>query len=294
MNRKLGLSLLLGMSLALGSLQADVIKLERSKELKSVQAKVDSNTYDTVQAKKKALLQEALESLKNTNLALKSLDENKTKAAIDILAKVTGKLDMIVARDPSLELLPVAITQKEFDVIVSKELVKSILFDANKALKNGEVQKARHLLKNLASEIVITTTSIPLATYPASIKVIAPMLDEGKIEEAKTLLKATLSSLVVSEEIIPLPILRATLLLKEAEKLTSNEKRDEKENKKLSSLLEEASYQLEMAELLGYGTQRAYQSIYDQIDIIKEKSSGSKSGKGWFEKIKEKITNLKK
>jgi len=292
MKKKLALSLLIGIGLALGTLQADTLKSGHSKEVESVQIKVNDRVNNTINEKKEELLKEALQSLNNTNLALKYLDENKIKEAADTLANVIGKLDIIIARDPSLKLLPVAVTQKEFDVITTKETVKSILFDANKALKDGEVQKARYLLKNLASEIVITTTSIPLQTYPASIKKIVPMLDEGKIEEAKVLLNATLNSLVVTEQVIPLQILRATLLLEEADVLASNEVRDEGENEKLSFFLEEASYQLEMAELFGYGSQKEYKSIYDHLETIKEKVSDGKSAKGWFDKIKEKIIYL--
>lgn len=292
MKKKLGLSLLIGFSLALGALQADTLKSGHSKEVESVQIKVNDRVNNTINEKKEELLKEALQSLNNTNLALKYLEENKIKEATDTLANVIGKLDIIIARDPSLKLLPVAVTQKEFDVITTKETVKSILFDANKALKDGEVQKARYLLKNLASEIVITTTSIPLQTYPASIKKIVPMLDEGKIGEVKVLLNATLNSLVVTEQIIPLQILRATLLLEEADILASNEVRDE--NEKLSFFLEEASYQLEMAELFGYGSQKEYKSIYDHLETIKEKVSDGKSAKGWFDKVKEKIIYLTK
>lgn len=292
MKKKLGLSLLIGVGLTLGTLQADALVTKQSKEIESVQLKVDDKVENTIKEKKQELLKEALQSLYKTNLALTYLNENKVKEATDTLANVIGKLDLIIARDSSLKLLPVAVTQKEFDVITTKETVKSILFDANKALKDGEVQKARHLLKNLASEIVITTTSIPLLTYPANIKKIAPLLDQGKIEEAKVLLETTLDSLVVTEQIIPLQILKATLLLEEADYLTSNEKRDEKENEKLSYLLEEASYQLEMAELFGYGSQKDYKSIYDHLEAIKEKTFEGKSGKGWYDKLKEKITHL--
>ncbi len=291
---KFGLSLILASTLLWGNLHGDVVKKEVSKEIKSVQNKVELKAKDSIESKQKELLSEALESLKNSHLALKALDENKTKEAEDLLTKVTGQLDLLIAKDPAMTLLPVAVSQKVLDVIVDKESVKSILFDANKALKNGEVQKARYLLKDLASEIIISTTAIPLATYPAAIKSIAPLIDAGKIEEAKEILESTLNSLVVSEQVIPLPILRASLLLKKAEKLAENNKRKKEESEELALLLKESKYQLEMAELLGYGTQKEYQPIYDEIEKITKKSEGSKSGKGWFEALKEKIMHLSK
>ncbi len=294
MKNRLGLSLLLVSTLALGNLSADVVKKEASKEVKSVQNKVELKAKDSLKSKQKEMLKEALESLKDTHIALKALDENKTKKAEDLLAKVTGKLDLLMAKDPAMTLLPVAVSEKKLDVIVDKETIKSILFDANKALKAGRVQEARYLLKDLASEIVISTTSIPLATYPEAIKSIAPLIDAGKIDEAKATLEATLNSLVVSQQVIALPILRASLMLKQAEKLAEKKKRHKEESQELTLLLKEAKYQLEMAELLGYGTQKEYQPIYDEIAKIKEKSSDNKGGKGWFTKLKEKMKHLAK
>ena len=292
MNKKL--SILLGATLLVAGLNLNAQDQAQSKEVKAVQKKVEKSTNKSVDDKRQKMMKEAIETINQTVLALKALDDGKKKEAIDILAKVSGKIDLIVARDPALTLLPVSISQKQIDVLVTKDMIKSLLYDATKALKDGRVQEARHMLKNLASEIVITTTSIPLATYPNDIKAIAPLIDEGKIDEAKVALQAVLNSLVVSEQIIPLPILRATFLLKNAEDLTQKAKRDKKENEDLSKLLAEATYQLEMAELLGYGSEDDFAAIYKQIDIIKAKTANNKSGKGWFDKVKEKISNLTK
>jgi hypothetical protein len=271
---------------------ADVQK--QSKEVKSVQNKVEKTTNKSIDEKRTKMMKEAIETIEQTAKALRFLDEDKKKEALDTLAKVSGKIDLIVARDPSLKLLPISVTQKQYDLLVTKDMIKSLLYDATKALKDGRVQEARYMLKNLASEIVITTTSIPLATYPSDIKAVAPLIDEGKIDEAKVALQSILNSLVVTQNVIPLPILRATFLLQEAEKLAQTKKRDDKQIKELDSFLKEASYQLEMAELLGYGTKDQFEEIYKQIDIIKSKTQGNKSGKGWFDTIKEKISKLTK
>jgi len=292
MNRKL--SILLSTSLLFGALNLSAKTNEQSKELKLVQKSVQKSTNKNLTAKRQEMMKEAIDTIHQTALALKALDNNKPKEAIDILAKVTGKIDMIVARDPNLKLLPISITQKQMDVLVTKEMIKSLLYDATKALKEGRVQDARHMLANLGSEIIITTTSIPLATYPTDIKAIAPLIDKGKIDEAKIALQDVLNSMVVSEQIIPLPILRASYLLVDAEKLASKSKRDKKENQKLSTLLKEARYQLQMGELLGYGTKEQFKDIYHQIDMIKAKTANNHSGNGWFDKIKSKISKLVK
>jgi hypothetical protein len=108
----------------------------------------------------------------------------------------------------------------------------------------------------LASEIVIAVTNIPLASYPAAVKAVVPLIDQGKIEEAKAALQLALSTLVETLSVIPLPILRAKLLVKRAEPLTEDGQRSEASNERLQTLLNEARQQLEMAELLGYGKRR--------------------------------------
>jgi hypothetical protein len=47
------------------------------------------------------------------------------------------------------------------------------------------VQKARVLIRDLASEIIISVVSIPLQTYPDAIKAVAPLIDRGKIRPAQ-------------------------------------------------------------------------------------------------------------
>jgi len=98
-------------------------------------------------------------------------------------------------------------------------------------------------------------TSIPLATYPQTIKAVAPLIDAGKIVEAKNALQATLNTLVITDQVISLPVIRAQIFLKDAD-------------------------------LLGYGDKAAFKPIYEQLDQIEKKTVGNKSGKGWFDKIK--------
>ncbi|MGS8570856.1 YfdX family protein, partial [Salmonella enterica subsp. enterica serovar Braenderup] len=60
-------------------------------------------------------------------------------------------------------------------------------------------------------------TNIPLASYPAAVKAVVPLIDQGKIEEAKAALQSALNTLVEERSVLPLPVLRAKLLLKRAE-----------------------------------------------------------------------------
>ena len=133
-------------------------------------------------------------------------------------------------------------------------------------------------------------TNIPLATYPAAIKTIAPLIDAGKIDEAKTALQTALNTLVIQSFITPLPKIRAEAMLGEAEKLAEKSDRKDEENKKLKDLVESARRELQLGEALGYGNKNDYQPLYAQLDEIQKKTEGGKSGKGFFDKIKESLS----
>lgn len=266
---------------------------EKSAAAESVQPQIDTKASDQAVERRTKLEADAIAALNETRKALRALDEKKTDEALTALEKVTGKLELIVARDPGLALAPVEVSVTTYDLLADLDTIELIIDRALDHLEDGEIQQARPLVANLASEIVIETTSIPLATYPAAIKAIAPLVDDGRIEEAITGLQAALNTLVVTtDKVIPLPRLRAEQLLKNAEKLAEDQERTEMENETLSGLLTEVRNQLKMAELLGYGTKKSLAPMYEQLDEIEEKTAGGKSGKGWFDKIRQQLSEL--
>jgi len=265
---------------------------EQTEVGKSVQPQVDAKATEQAAEKRKKITADAIAAVAETRNALKLLDEKKADEALAALERVTGKLELILARDPKLALAPVDVEVITFDLIAKLDTIKAVIKEAEDYLEDGEVQKARRLVANLASEIQIRTTSIPLATYPGAIKAVAPLIDAGKVDEAKVALQAALNTLVVTTDVIPLPVLRAETLLRNAEALAENKERTDKDNKTLANQLAEARNQLKMAELLGYGNKKAFKPMYEQIDQIEEKTADGKSGKGWFDKIKQQLSDL--
>jgi hypothetical protein len=265
----------------------------QSPTTQSVQAEVDDNTSDKVDEKRKEILADASVAIDETRKALQALDEGNTEEALAALEMATGKLELILVRDPALSLAPVDVRVVTHDLLASPDTVKAIIHDAENYLEDGEIQKARPLVANLASEIVISSTSIPLATYPAAIKAIVPLIDEGRLDEARAGLQAALNTLVVTtDEVIPLPVVRAQQLLMKAESLAENQERTVKENENLTDMLAAARVQLNMAELLGYGSKKSFMPLYEQLDMIEDKIAGGKGGKGWFDKIKQQVLEL--
>lgn len=255
-------------------------------------AQIEQDTQDQTAEKRKEIMAEAVSALRETHNALKALDEDKTKDALSALEKATGKLEIILARDPGLALAPTGVNAVTHDIWGSLKAVNKAREDAEDLLEDGKVQDARRLLKGLASETVISTTNLPLATYPAAIKSAVKLIDAGKTEEAKAVLQTALNTLIVTQQVIPLPVVMAETLLDEAETLAENKERTEEEGKRLSGLLSAAETEIQFAQALGYGEKKDFEDFYKEIKTIREKTSDGQSGFGFFDKIKGFMTSM--
>ncbi len=273
------------MAMAEGQKVGQAVKApQQNKDHQTSQHKKAHN--DKAAAKRKEIVSEAVTAIRETQNALKALDNGKAKDALKALEVATGKLQVILARDPKLALAPLAVNTVTHDVLVDVTAVKVLKKAALFALQKGQLQTARRLIRDLASETVIKVANIPLVTYPAAIKEAVKRIDAGKTEEAKMVLQSALDTLVVTETIIPLPVVSAEYLLVSAEKLAKQKKRTDKDNAALTKLLVAADKELKLAEALGYGTAKDFKNLYAEMDKIRAKTSDGKSGTGFFAKIK--------
>ncbi len=259
---------------------------------KVLESEVRSQADESINQKRKEIIDEAVAAVTETKTALKALEEKKTKDALAALERATGKLNIVLAREPKLSLAPVEVEVIAHDIYTTVDAIKKARKQAEDYLEDGQVQKARMLLRDLASELNISVVSLPLKTYPAAIAAVTPLIDQGKIEDAKLALEAALNTLVITDHIIALPILRADMKLAKADALAQKEGRSEEDNKNLSKLLNEAREQLKFAEALGYGTKKDHKMLYSEIDSIESKTKGGKSGKGFFANVKEHLSEL--
>jgi len=254
---------------------------------KAAQPQVDDKAAREADKKRAELTQDAITALTKTQEALTLLDANKTKEALAALELASGKLELA-----KLALAPVDVRVITHDIHANVESVKKAVKLSRELLGDGEVQKARPIVANLASEIVIQTDNLPMATYPAAIKSAARLIDSGKIDNAKAELARALNTLVVTSVAFPLPVLRAEAAMAKAEKLAETDRRDAKQNEELSTLLSSVRTEIEMAQILGYGKKADFKPIFDQVKSIEQKSAGGKSGKGWFDELKTRIQKL--
>ena len=253
-----------------------------------------STTKNKVFAEKKPqLVTEAAEAVSGTQKAVEALEKNDPKTALSILQTVSGKLDIILAKDPALALVPADFETDVFDFAGDSKVIKQEIKKADDLLDSGKIQDARQILLELASEISITITNIPVGSFPAAIKEAVALIDAGKTQEATNTLNAVLDTLVKTTEIIPLPILNAEALLNQASEMEN--KKDlskEKSREEVMKLTNEAKNELNRAELLGYGSADDYKTLYTTIDDIKETLHSEKSQTTW-EKVKHTLSELK-
>ena len=255
---------------------------------------VRSQAEHEISQQRKKIIDEALPAILETKNAIKALEEKKSQDALNALERATGKLNIMLARDPKLKLAPINVDVSTQDLYTTVDQIKKDRKQAEKYLEDGEVYKARMLIRGLASEIVISVSSIPLKTYAVAITAVVPLIDQGKTEEAKAALQAALNTLVVTEHIIPLPLVRAAENLLKAEALAQKDTRSEEDNTALAKQLNEARAQLKLSELLGYGTKNDYKRFYAEIEQIEEKTKGGKSAKGLFGPVNKYLSDLRR
>jgi hypothetical protein len=246
-----------------------------------------------IKSELKKTMSEATAAVGETKKALCALEQGSADEALKALEVATGKLELILARDAGLALAPVDVTAVTHDLVADLATVEGAIEAAEDYLEDGRVQRARSLLSNLASEIVLRTTNIPLAAYRDAIKAVTPLIDQGKVDTARNALQAALNTLVVpTEDIIPLPVVRAEIQIENAEARAEGEERAGGEDARLAELLKEARRQLKMAEVLGYGKKESFQPMYTQLDEIAAKAAAGKGREGWFDRIKEQNSQL--
>ena len=243
--------------------------------------------------KAQTIVGEAAEIGAETQKAIVALGKNDDKGATTLLKGVSIKLDALLAKNPDMAYVPASVETDVYDFNGTNQDITNGINEAKNLLKQGKLQIARNILAGMASEIQVTTTSIPLGTYPAAIKQVIPLIDSGKTDQAVVDLNSVLDMLVVTTDVMPLPVLRAEELLTIAANL---EHRDdlsqEKSREEIRKFTDAAKDQLERAKLLGYGDKDSYKSLYTEIDAIHKTLFSEKSAITW-QKVKDELAQFK-
>ena len=173
------------------------------KDRTGIQKDIKKGQHDQAAEKRQEIFEEATAAINETKKALNALDEKNKEEALAALEQASGKLTIILGRDPELALAPADVNMITVDILADIKEVEELRDEIKEALDDGRLQEARHLINDLASETVISVASIPLATYPAAIKETAKLIDENKLEDAKQALLNALDTIVITDTIFP-------------------------------------------------------------------------------------------
>jgi len=258
-----------------------------SENKKAVAQNVENAQNDYVDQRIEKIAQEAVESVKLIADVIELVEEKNKDKALEEIANILGKLEVLIARDPNLQLVPVDVSEEVIDYNGSVEDVEVVKLEVVSLIKRGEVQLARDLMLNLASELDIYVTALPIGSYPIILKAIVPLIEQEKYEEAKKFLIEALETLVIEKIVIPLPILRAEQAIIKANELAN---KDNPNKDELNELLAYAKEQLKLAEALGYKAD--YKDLFEEIEKLETILKGDESTKDIFKALKEKLSSI--
>ncbi len=287
------LALVMGMLAAFPAFcgeKADVVK-EKANLKTSAQVSKGAVEKERKKAEhiKEELNKKAVRALADTYKVLDLLEKQKSKEALELLKEVIGELEVILAANKEVSLIPVNTYTIVVDTPLNPDEISKKIAQVERMLKQGDVQGARLLLDTLQSEIDIVIENLPLATYPDAMKLASKYIVDGKLSEARSVLSIALNSMVVKKIVVPIPLVRAADLVEEASKTAKSDR------EQALRYLDEAQKQLRMARVLGYGKDEpeVYKDLQARIDAIKKEVGGKNKAAQMFEELLEKLRQFK-
>lgn len=291
----------LALALALGSVNTQAGQKTAVPDIKSTTAdskklttkKSVSKNKQTLIKTHKQVVKEAADAFLATETALLAIHNKQAQHALAALQIASGNLHLMLARDPSLSLVPIDVEVQIIEGVHDLKTIKKLQDELDDLIDDKRYQDARPIVDSLVDELRVTTVYLPLATYPATIDSIAPLVDAGKWDEAEEKLVAVMNTFVSDEVITPLAIIRAEEKINEAfqiEYTAGSLKQADKD--KITLLIKDAKQHIKIAEALGYASEYEYKPLYDDIDELK-KAIGTDGFKGEWAKIKKSMSALK-
>ncbi len=279
---------LLSSVVALALLGTGAMAAEKSTDSKSVSAAAVRNAKaNAMQAKGDVkIVKEAVEAVQLTQKVLVALNQKKKDEAIKALEKAIGKMEVVMSNPKAPALIPLDASVIVSEFAGSAYDVQNAVITSIALLQKSRVQDARMIVQTLKDEVDLVTINMPLASYPAALKLAAKFLHEDKIDEARKVLATALNTFVEVDVVTPLGILEAQNLIAAASKVAQSDK------KLALAHLEAAKAALKKAKALGYTStsDTTYKMLNDAINKVEDEIRGANKSEGLF---KELIVKLK-
>ncbi len=274
------------LALALAGLSLPALAQDGATALADTSTEANEAARNEALQQSDTVLADALAALEETANALKALEADKPDEATAALERAIGKLEVTLAANPGLALAPVNVASSITDIQASPSEITALRQEALRLMKDHQLQLARRLVTGLASEVTISTTYLPLGTYPLALKSAAALIAGGDTETAIAVLGNALDTLVVIDTALPLPLLTAGMLIDEARKLSEKPDRSDEENARLGALLDAIEAQVAKGEALEYGGAGAFDDIRAELEVVRAATSDGGSGEGLLDKLK--------
>ncbi|MGB5820834.1 MAG: YfdX family protein [Saonia sp.] len=262
-------------------------------EKAQLQEAIDKEIESTLKLSNDKLVIDAAAVIEETKAAMKAIADSSYVDAKKHIETGIGKAEAIVALNPELAFAPLDVSIGMNDVVGDVQTIGLITEKAEDALDDGKVQIARELLQGLQSELNIREYKLPIATYPAALKQALVLAKEEKYTEAVVFLNSALNTIVVEEKTVPLPLLRAERMLQEIESLVQE---DNFKKEDVQTLLDNADYQINFAEALGYGKKdKEFKELHEAIEELEEQmlDDTNTDEQGLVKKLRSKLKKFK-
>ena len=252
---------------------------------------VEKQRNEQKQQAQDTLNPDAMAAIDDTRKAIDAIASGDKDKAMSAIEDATGKINILLARNPATALLPVDVNVGVIDVApLDDKEVKRLIAAAEAAVALHDFPAGRLLLFNLTSELRVRTFNLPLASYPDALKQAARLLDEGKNSDASGILQTALNTLAIVDHVTPVPLILAQAAVGTAQKLRESDKAT------AQALLTAASNQLKRCEELGYISSDSpdYKSLNKEISDLQKQLKGTANTTAPFERLKADIAGLLK
>jgi tetratricopeptide (TPR) repeat protein len=289
MNKSL-ISIVLASMLLGGTVYAkvDENKILSSKKI-AKKAITDAKHNANIQKDEVKIVKEAVEAVALTKDVLVAIDKKDKDSAIKTLQNAIGKLEVVMSNPKAPALIPLDSYVSIHQFVGGAKDANIAVIESVALLSANKIQEARMIVSKLQDEIDFTTINLPLASYPAALKLAAKYLQEDKLDEAKSVLIKALSTFTEITTVTPIGLIEAHDLVLAASKIATKDK-----NQALM-YLDMAKASLKKAEALGYTSvsDTTYKMLNQAIANIEKKLKGKNKAEKLFDDLIAKLKEFK-
>jgi phosphoglycolate phosphatase-like HAD superfamily hydrolase len=147
------------------------LEIQRNRAEQQARPDLEKWRNEAEQQALKTLDKDAIAAIEQTVQAIDSIAAGKTADALKGIEEATGKVNIVLARNPELALIPVSIEALIIDTAPRDiDDIEKLADAADKAILVDDFPTARALLGALRSEVRVRTHNLPLGLFPTALQ----------------------------------------------------------------------------------------------------------------------------